>query len=86
MRDNLLLAGDSYDEDQLCNDLVEFVDLTNEQTGLIVWSEPWDPAGWEISETFLKNWGWTVNGCVELLESTNFWRATRGEDALVYEI
>ncbi|OBT85276.1 hypothetical protein VE02_06501 [Pseudogymnoascus sp. 03VT05] len=24
MRDNLLLAGDSYDEDQLCNDLVEF--------------------------------------------------------------
>jgi len=86
MRDNLLLAGDSYDEDQLCNDLVEFCDIPNEQTGLIVWSEPWDPAGWEASETFLRKWGWIVKGCVELLQSTNYWRTRRGEKPLIFEV
>ncbi|KFZ11270.1 hypothetical protein V502_07632 [Pseudogymnoascus sp. VKM F-4520 (FW-2644)] len=86
MRDNILLAGDSYDEDRLCNDLVEFEDIPNEQTGLIVWGEPWDSAGWEVSETFVRNWGWTVKGCVELLESTNYWRTTRSEKPLVFEV
>ncbi len=84
MRDNLLLAGDSYDEDQLCNDLVEFTDISNEQTGLIVWSDPSDTMGWEVSETFLRKWGWTVKGCVELLESTNYWRGRRGEKPLSF--
>jgi hypothetical protein len=86
MRDNLLLAGDSYDEDQLCNDLVEFEDIPNEQTGLTVWGEPWDPAGWEVSDTFLRNWGWTVKGCIELQKSTNYWRARRGEEPLVFNV
>ncbi|KAF7920179.1 uncharacterized protein EAE97_011520 [Botrytis byssoidea] len=36
MRDNLLLHAGSYDEDRLCNDLVEFGGLMNEQSGLIV--------------------------------------------------
>ncbi|KAL5324868.1 hypothetical protein ACEPPN_005987 [Leptodophora sp. 'Broadleaf-Isolate-01'] len=84
MRDNLLLAGDSYDEDQLCNDLVEFGDVTHEQTGLIVWSEPWDSMGWEVSEAFLKKWAWTVRGCEELLHSTNYWRAKRGENPVFF--
>lgn len=56
MRHNLLLNAGNYDEDQLCNDLVEFRGLMNEQSGLIVWGEPWDIWGWEVSET-LKNWG-----------------------------
>ena len=85
MRDNLLLAGDEYDEDRLCNDLVEFDGVTNEQTGLVVWNQPWDPMGWEVSETFLGNWGWTIRGCVELQESTNYWRLRRGEKPLVFD-
>jgi hypothetical protein len=84
MRDNMLLAGDSYDEYELCNDLVDFCDVPSDRTGLLVWSEPWDPSGWEISESFLKRWGWVVNGCAELLASTNYWRKQRGEDALVF--
>ncbi|THV54476.1 hypothetical protein BGAL_0026g00490 [Botrytis galanthina] len=86
MRDNLLLHAGSYDEDRLCNDLVEFGGLMNEQSGLIVWGEPWDIWGWEVSETFLKNWGWALKGCEELLTSTNTWRAKRGEEALVFEV
>jgi hypothetical protein len=86
MRDNLLLAGDSYDEDKLCNDLVEFGDIPGEKSGLIVWSEPDDPRAWEVSETFLSNWAWTISGCKELFESTNYWRRHRGEEELAFEI
>ncbi|CAD6440551.1 31b8fdc8-d8cc-4f92-a9bc-4f76885e6563 [Sclerotinia trifoliorum] len=86
MRDTLLLHDGNYDEDKLCNDLLEFGGLMNEQTGLIVWGEPWDIWGWEVSETFLRNWGWTVKGCEDLLASTNAWRAKRGEEAIVFEV
>lgn len=84
MRDNLLLAEGLYDEDDLCNALVEFQDISNDQSGLVVWGEPWDPACWEVSETFARNWGWTINGCTELWESTNRWRAKRGEELLCW--
>jgi hypothetical protein len=85
MRDNLLLAGDSYDETALCNDLVEFCDVPNEKTGLIVWGDPWDPSGWEVSEAFLAKWGSVIKGCDELVESTNYWRVKRGEKVLFFE-
>ena len=86
MRDNLLLAEDSYDEYALCNDLVDCFDVTEDMTGLIVWGESWDPSGWEVSERFSKKWAWVIKGCKELLESTNYWRVTRGEDPLLLEI
>jgi hypothetical protein len=84
MRDNLLLAGDSYDEYALCNELVNFCNVTHDKTGLVVWRDPWDPSGWEISESFLSKWGWVVDGCDELLQSTNYWRMTRGENVLFF--
>ncbi|KAJ0115063.1 hypothetical protein J7T55_001472 [Diaporthe amygdali] len=79
MRDNLLLAAGLFDEDKLCNVLLEFEDIPNEKSGLVVWGEPWDPASWEASEAFIKEWTWAIKGCTELLNSTNFWRARRGE-------
>ncbi|KAF3022393.1 hypothetical protein E8E14_003274 [Neopestalotiopsis sp. 37M] len=79
MRDNLLLAAGLYDEDELCNGLLEFKDVPNEQSGLLVWGEPWDTASWEVSATFVRRWGWAIRGCDELLDSTNRWRMTRGE-------
>jgi len=82
LRDNLLLAGDSYDETALCNDLVDFCDVTHENTGLIVWKEPWDPSGWEVTEAFLSKWSWVIIGCGDLVQSTNYWRAKRGERPL----
>lgn len=82
LRDNLLLAEGAYDETDLCNDLLEFVDIPHENTGLIVWSHPWDTSGWEISERFLTKWGWALAGCDDLIASSQRWRATRGEKAL----
>lgn len=85
MRDNLLQASGCYDEEQLCNSLVEFCDQTNDQCGLIVWGEPWDQGGWEVSEIYLQNWAWTIKGCTELQASTNSWRARRNEAPLKFE-
>jgi hypothetical protein len=84
LRDNLLRAGETYDEWALCNDLVDFCDVTHDETGLIVWSDPWRPSSWEVSETFLIKWGWVVKGCSELVASTNYWRRQRGEREVMF--
>ncbi|KAK9328048.1 hypothetical protein V1520DRAFT_393412 [Lipomyces starkeyi] len=84
MRDNLLRAGDSFDDVQLCIDIMGFSNAPTGKTGLIVWGEPWDPYGWEVTEEFVKNWGWVIRECREIFESTNHWRAQRGEEKLFF--
>jgi hypothetical protein len=85
MRDIMILAGDSYDDERLCHDMLgdrySCVDLEG-KAGLIVWKDPWDPTGWEVTPAYMKFWGWTVQGCWDLFSSTNAWRAKRGEKAL----
>jgi hypothetical protein len=58
--------------------------VPHEQTGLVVWSVPWDPSGWEVSEGFLEKWGWVVQGCEELMVSTSRWRRLRGDQELAF--
>lgn len=84
IRDNMLLAESHYDEDELCNNLIDFCDVPTEETGLVVWGEPWDPAGWEVGEMLLKDWAWVIQGCSEIQCSTNFWRRRRGEQVLEF--
>ncbi|KAK5116541.1 hypothetical protein LTR85_009166 [Meristemomyces frigidus] len=86
LRDNLLLADDTYDEYDLCNDLVDFHGVSHDRTGLIAWDKPWHASGWEATEGFIAKWPWVVKGCRELAESTNFWRARRGEEPLHFEV
>ncbi|CAG8983152.1 hypothetical protein HYALB_00010300 [Hymenoscyphus albidus] len=40
------------------------VDLASGKRGLIVWGEPWDLSGWEVTEGFVRKWSW-------LLEATS---------------
>lgn len=82
LRDNFLRANNSFDEWDLCNELVDFHNLSHDRTGLIVWATPWDISGWEVSEAFARKWPWLVKGCNGLLASTNYWRAKRGEAAI----
>ncbi|OJJ29881.1 hypothetical protein ASPWEDRAFT_63338 [Aspergillus wentii DTO 134E9] len=82
MRDNLIFAGESYDETQLCLDLKGQGSVNAEYSGIIVWSDPWDPNGWEVTEGFARSWGWVIQGCWGLFRSTNAWRAQRGEKPL----
>lgn len=82
LRNNLLLAQDKYDEDRLCAELIGYDQASNGRCGMILWGEPWDPAGWEVTEDFLQRWGWAVSGCRELLAATNYWRRRRGKPVL----
>lgn len=82
MRDNLIHAGELFDETQLCLDMKGHRNTRTGQTGIIVWKEPWDPAGWEVTEAFARSWGWVIWNCSELFQSTNSWRAKRNERPL----
>ncbi|KAH8703275.1 hypothetical protein BGW36DRAFT_354703 [Talaromyces proteolyticus] len=84
MRDNLIIAGDTFDDEKLCHDLNAFWDSRSTATSLLVWGQPWDPMNWEITEFFIRKWGWSLKGCAELLASTNRWRRRRGEEPLIY--
>jgi len=57
-----------------------------EMKGIVAWSDPWSPAGWEVSEGFLEKWGFLLIGCEDMLVATNKWRALRGEEALIWEL
>lgn len=86
LRDNILYAtavSAICDEDSLCYDMVE-VSSESDKASLIVWGEPWDPRGWEVSVAFLRKWGWLLKGCPELLEATNYWRQKRGDTRLAF--
>lgn len=84
MRDNILLADGFYDDMEFCGDLTGFFHCSTGRTAMIVWGDPWDPKGWEVTEAFVNNWGWTLRGCSKLLESTNKWRKRRDEEQLLY--
>ncbi|PWY83695.1 hypothetical protein BO94DRAFT_468940 [Aspergillus sclerotioniger CBS 115572] len=82
MRDQLIAAGDGFDDEQLCTDIMGFWSDEKDSPGLVIWGNPWEVGNWELSEGFLRKWGWAVRGCTELIRSTNYWRAMRGEKRL----
>lgn len=91
-RDNCILAEGKIDDVELCNDILYGVESEREKdgwgldisgrTGLIVWSDPWRKESWEIDEKFARKYAGLFKGCQELIESTNHWRASRGERPL----
>ncbi|KAE8443905.1 hypothetical protein EG329_001215 [Mollisiaceae sp. DMI_Dod_QoI] len=85
MRDNLILAENTYDEYFLCESLCGLINSPNSTTGFIIWGDPWDTAGWEVTPHLLQKWAWILEGCTELKKSTNYWRQRRGERPLNFE-
>ncbi|KAI2634129.1 hypothetical protein GGS26DRAFT_589973 [Hypomontagnella submonticulosa] len=89
-RDRLIQAVGTFDEDELWADCIGglyegFPDDEIERRGIIAWSPPWDIAGWEMSEGFLKKWGWLFKGLPRTIEATNRWRIERGEEPFAYD-
>lgn len=81
LRDNLLKAfeyPDLCDEDELCHDICDYNNAEKEPI-LFIWGSPWDSRSWEVSNEFLKKWAWLLNGCGDMINATNYWRAKRGE-------
>jgi hypothetical protein len=88
MRDNFLAAvllhgEDAIDEDALCRDVVDGGAEAGTEA-LIAWTDSWSPRGWEVTEAFLRKWGWLVRGCVEMQAGTNAWRQRRGLPSLKF--
>ncbi|KAJ5112140.1 hypothetical protein N7532_000185 [Penicillium argentinense] len=97
MRDNLILAQDLMDDEQLCRDMCGQRPPPSSsqnlcrgsgigETGVLVWRDPWDPSGWEVTETFIRLWGWAIQDCWDLFSSTDAWRVHRGEKPLFGKI
>ncbi|OQE11854.1 hypothetical protein PENFLA_c071G04711 [Penicillium flavigenum] len=57
-------------------------EITAGRKGLIVWGEPYDMRSWEATPGFLAKWSWAVEGCDDLVESSNRWRLMRGEEPI----
>jgi hypothetical protein len=85
MRENMLRYLDDDQEDDLCADICEVRDTGEEKAALFIWGDPSDPRSWEASLPFLKKWGFLLQGCDEVLEATNHWRAKRGERLLIFD-
>jgi len=93
IRDNILRYGEeNIDDLQMCLDLVgdgNYVgmdDLDTQQTnGLIVWSEPWDHEGWEVTEGFARRWPFLLRGAKNAQQATDTWRVKRGLEPLDWD-
>ena len=91
-RNNILLYGeDAFDDvefilDVLGDGTVSADRDTEYRTGMITWGEPWDVAGWEVTQHFAEKWPWSVKGCWELQSSTNKWREAREEAPLIFAV
>lgn len=84
MRNNFLAASlqirGTVDEDAMCRDIVDVgAGEGIDKAALVVWGDAWDPRSWEVTEGFLRKWGWLLEGCEEVIDSTNYWRKRRGE-------
>ncbi|KAJ5724865.1 hypothetical protein N7493_006593 [Penicillium malachiteum] len=88
-RDRLIQASGTFDENELWDDCIGGLyqglpDDEIERRGIIAWSPCWSITGWEMSEGFLRKWGWLFHGLPEVLEPTNCWRLVRGEEPFIY--
>ena len=87
MRDNAIRTMHRFSHTDLCADLLGGLAgrRTDVESGLRVWSNPWEAEGWELTEGFLRKWGFLVEGCVDLVRSTNRWRKLRGDESLFWK-
>ncbi|CZR69927.1 uncharacterized protein PAC_19828 [Phialocephala subalpina] len=89
LRNKLLQAHDLIDPRDIWQDLTEGDKVEgngegNGDMGIKVWgNQSWDERGWEIGRGFATKWWFLMDE--EVLSTTNFWRAARGEEALSVE-
>lgn len=59
-------------------------EVTTDQNGLILWGEPYLVESWEATPGFLQKWAWALEGCEDLIESSNRWRVMRGDEPMCF--
>ncbi|KAL7815566.1 hypothetical protein V8C26DRAFT_420992 [Trichoderma gracile] len=90
-RDNVLhklACSTDWDETELCEDLtgVGKLQLSCSRPGLMIWGEnSWDAHNWEATDEFAHKWHDVLDGCWDLIASSNTWRKKRGEALLRFK-
>ncbi|KAE8384142.1 hypothetical protein BDV23DRAFT_177285 [Aspergillus alliaceus] len=82
LRDNPITVQDDLDDEELCHDLMAFWDTRNAGAMLLVWGPSWEPWIWEMTEAFVKKWGFLLDGCEELFGKYQLLENKRGERPL----
>lgn len=86
LREAIILSNGGDDAVDMCWDLIGMPSLSNGMpSGLLVWGESHLIESWEVSEEFAVRNKALLRDCVELIASTNRWRAIRGEEPLALE-
>lgn len=83
LRDLVILLGDTSNDD-ICWEISGWPG-DGHQSGLLVWDEPYRIESWEMTDAFFRKYYYISSKCTNLIESTNRWRAVRGEDPLPIE-
>lgn len=84
MRDNAIRHAARFSQPEFVRDLLGR-DVTDDGRPLIiVWRDPWDPDGWEVTEGFVRRYGFLIEGCEDIRAATDRWRALRGERPLAW--
>lgn len=55
------------------------------RSGFVVWDLPQHLSSWELSEAFIKTWGFLLGGCEDFVAVTNVWRNRKGEKSLTLD-
>jgi hypothetical protein len=66
--------------------LRRFTPPKSTELGIVSWSDPWEISGWEFTEKWVSKWAFLLQGCPDVVNAANKWRALRGEDPLVVEV
>lgn len=69
----------SYKKIFCCDDSEDF---TTNRHGVILWGPAHCPESWEFTPSFLRKWGWMLQGCEEIIEMSNKWRSSRGDNPI----
>ncbi|KAJ4863487.1 hypothetical protein T069G_00017 [Trichoderma breve] len=82
IRDNLILNEHRFNHWELILDLIGYP--VSRIKCLILWGDPDRPQDWEATPGFMEKWGWVTEGYPEILQYSNQWRISRGEEPMVY--
>jgi hypothetical protein len=55
------------------------------RSGFVVWDLSHHLSSWELSEAFIKTWGFLLGGCEDFVAVTNVWRNRKGEKSLTLD-
>ena len=83
-RDLVISAENSFDETELCADMVGMGNLqaNGRGPGMIVWGPPERIESWEISRELFEKWRPLFSRAKDILEATNMRRRSRREHGL----